>query len=108
MNSVADGSDRLPGIIAIHDDICVCGKDTAEQEKNLLQLMKTAQEQGLVFKSSKCTIRQSQISFYGTIFTVQDMRPDPAKVQALQDLPVPQNYLQPFLPGLASKNTFLR
>ena len=34
---------------------------------------------------------QSQISFYGTIFTVQGMRPDPAKVQALQDLPAPQN-----------------
>ena len=48
------------------------------------------------------------------------MRPDPAKVQALQDLPAPQNpkqlqsflglinYLQPFLPNLAAKTTFLR
>ena len=45
---------------------------------------------------------------------------DPAKVQALQDLPTPHNpkqlqsflglinYLQSFLPGLASKTTFLR
>ena len=48
------------------------------------------------------------------------MKPDPAKVQALQDLPAPQNpkqfqsflglinYLYPFLPGLASKTNFLR
>ena len=48
------------------------------------------------------------------------MTTDPAKVQALQDLPAPQhskqlqsflgliNCLQPFLPGLASKTTFLR
>ena len=110
-------TNRLPGIIAIHDDICVYGKDTTKHD-NLLQLMKTAQEQGLVFNSSKYAIWQSQISFYGTIFTAQGMRPDPAKVQALQDLPVPQklllsflgliNYLQPFLPGLASKTTFLR
>ena len=47
------------------------------------------------------------------------MRLDPAKVQALQDLPSPQNpkqlpsflslvnYLQPFLPSSASKTTFL-
>ena len=113
-------TDKLPGIIAIHDDICVYGKDTTEHDNSLLQFMNTAQEQGLVFNSIKCAIRQSQISFYGTIFTVQGMRPDPAKVQALQDLPAPQNskllqsflglihYLQPFLPGLASKTTFLR
>ena len=67
-----------------------------------------------------CVIHQSQISFYGAILTVQGIRPDPAKVQALQDLLVPQNskqiksclvlsnYLQPFLPSLASNTTFLR
>ena len=48
------------------------------------------------------------------------MKPDPKKVQALQDLPIPQtqkelqsflgliNYLQPFLPDLSHKTTFLR
>ena len=113
-------TNRLPGITAIHDDICVYGKDIAEHNHNLLQLMKTAQGQGLVFKSSMCAICQPQISFYGTIFTVQGMRLDPAKVQALEDLPSPQNpkqlqsflglinYLQPFLPTLASKTAFLR
>ena len=112
-------TDRLPGIIAIHHDICVYGKDIGEHN-NLLQLMKTAQDQGLIFNSSKCAICQSQTSFYGTIFTVQGMRPDLANVQALQDLPAPQdskqlqsflgliNYLQPFLPGLVTKTTFLR
>ena len=33
-------TNRLPGIIAIHDDICVYGKDTTEHNNNLLQLMK--------------------------------------------------------------------
>ena len=48
------------------------------------------------------------------------MKPDPKKVQALQDLRTPQtqkelqsflsliNYLQPFLPDLSHKTTFLR
>ena len=70
--------------------------------------------------SSKCSICQPQMSFYGTILTAQGMKPDPAKVQALQDLPTTPNptqlqsclglvnYLKPFLPGLASKTTFLR
>ena len=113
-------TDKLPGIIAIQDDICVYGKDTADHDNNLLKCMQTAQEHGLVFNSSKCSICQLQIFFYGAIFTAQGMKPDPAKVQALQDLPAPQtpkqlqsflgliDYLQPFLPGLASKNNFLR
>ena len=82
---------RLPGIIATHDDICVYGKDITEHGNNLLQLMKTAQDEGLVFNSSECAFCQSQISFYDTISTAQGMRPDPAKAQVLQDLPVPPN-----------------
>ena len=90
-------TNRLPGVIAIHDDICVFGKDTAEHDYNLLHLMKTAQGHGLLFNSSKCAIHKSQFSFYGTIFTAQGMRPDPAKVQALQDLPAPQPQRAPVL-----------
>ena len=112
-------TDRLPGII-LHNDICVYSKDTTELDNNLLKLMQTAQEQGLVFNSIKCSICQPQISFYSSIFTVQGMKPDLAKVQALQDLPAPPNpkqlqsflslinYLQPFLPSLAPKTTFFR
>ena len=113
-------TDRLPGIIAIHDDICVYSKTQEQHDKNLLQLMKTAAKQGLVFNSNKCHTSQPQITFYSTIFSAQGIKPDPMKIQAVQDLPTPQtqkqlqsflglvNYLQPFLPGIASKTTFLR
>ena len=54
------------------------------------------------------------------IFSGQGMKPDPIKIQALQDLTMLQNqkqlqsflglvnYLQPFLPDIAAKTTFLR
>ena len=51
-------NNRLPGIIAIHDDICVYSKTREEHDTNLLQLMKTASKNGLVFNSHKCSIRQ--------------------------------------------------
>ena len=75
---------------------------------------------GLVFNGHKCSVRQPQIAFYGEIFTTQGMKQDPAKIQALQDLPIPDNhkqvqsfislinYLQSFPPNCTSKTTFLR
>ena len=113
-------TERLKGIISIYDDIYIFGKTQQEHDKNLLQLMKIAQKHSLVFNSNKCHISKQQISFYGAIFPVKGMKPDPKKVQALQDLPIPQtqkelqsflgliNYLQPFLPDLSHKTTCLR
>ena len=83
-------TERLKGIISIHDDICVFGKTQQEHDENLLQLMKIAQKHSLVFNSNKCQIRKQQIAFYGAIFSVKGIKPDPKKVQALQDLPIPQ------------------
>ena len=56
-------TERLPGIIAIHDDICVFGKTQEQHDKHLLQLLKTASAKGLVFNSRKCQISKSQITF---------------------------------------------
>ena len=90
----------------------ICHKPTTAHENSL--------KNGLVFNSHKCSIRQLQITFYGAIFTAKGMKPDPMKIQALQDLPTPENhkqlqtflglinYLQSFLPNLASKTTVLR
>ena len=39
-------TNRLPGIIAIQDDICVYGKTREENNTNLLQLMKTVSKMG--------------------------------------------------------------
>ena len=112
-------TNRLPGIIAIHDELYF-RKTREEHDTHLLQLMKTASKNGVVFNSHKCSIRQPQITFSGAIFTTQGMKSDATKIQALQDLPVPENhkqlqsfqalinYLQSFLPDLASKPTFLR
>ena len=113
-------SGHLPGIIAIHDNICIFGCTPEEHDGHLLCLMQSAKTHGIMFKSTKCHIRQPQIAFYGAVFTAQGMQPDPAKIQALQDLPAPDlqtklqsflgliNYLQPFTPGLSNKTVFLQ
>ena len=83
-------TNRLPRIIAIHSDIHVFGKTQEQHDKHILQLMKTAAKQGLVFNSNICHTSQPQITFYRTIFSMQGMKPDPINIEALQDLPTPQ------------------
>ena len=40
--SVNKITDRLPGVLAMHDDICIYGKTQEQHDKHLLQLLKAA------------------------------------------------------------------
>ena len=64
-------TDCLPGIIAIHDDICVFGHTPEDDDEHLLCLMQSAKDHGIIFNSPKCHIRQPQIAFYGALFTAR-------------------------------------
>ena len=92
-------TDCLPSIITIHDNICVFSHTPEEHDENLLCLMQSAKDYGIVFNSAKCHIRQPQITFYGAVFTAQGIWLDPFKIQALQNLPIPdsQTKLQSFV-----------
>ena len=50
-------TDCLPGIITIHDDICVFGCTPEEHDEHLLHLMESAKTHSIVFNSTKCHIR---------------------------------------------------
>jgi hypothetical protein len=99
MDQITEG---LPGVIAIHDDICVFGHTKAEHDRNLLGLMQRAIDTGLVFNSSKCSIAKSEIHFFGMKFTADGIQPDESKIQALIEMPAPENVqqLQSFLGGV--------
>ena len=73
-------TDCLPGIIAIHEDICVFGHTPEEHDEHLLCLMESAKTHGIVFIRAKDHIRHPQIAFYGAVFTGQGMQPDPTKI----------------------------
>ena len=48
---------RLPGILVIHEKICLYSCTSKEHDRDLLQLMQEATRNGLVFNSSKFRIR---------------------------------------------------
>ena len=54
---------QCPGILAIHDDIFIYGKDNKDNDANLINLFNVAQKEGLVFNSAKCAIKQESVTF---------------------------------------------
>ena len=104
---------QCPGILTIHDDIFIYGKDDKDHDANLVNLFSVAQKEGLVFNSAKCAIKQESVTFFGGIFSAKGYSPDPGKIQGISDMPAPQtkqelqsflgavNYLQTFVPHLS-------
>ena len=50
---------QCPGVLAIHDDVFIYGKD----DRDHINLFNVAQKEGLVFNSKKCAIKQESVTF---------------------------------------------
>ena len=70
------------GSEAIMDDIVVWGKDQAEHDMRLKQVMDKAKACGLKFNKGKCKFRQNQISYVGHVLSGEGLKADPEKIRA--------------------------
>ena len=82
--------------------------------------MQQAKEKGIVFNHSKCDIKMQEISFFGNIYSKDGVRPDPGRIQAVNDLKAPADvtqlqsvlgmftYLAPYIPRLSEHTAPLR
>jgi hypothetical protein len=107
--------ENCPGTIGMADDIAVFGKTEEEHDQNLITLLNEAKKNGLVFNSGKCTIKQSQIEYFGMIFSSAGMKPDHKKIADLKAIPPPTSktelqeflglvtFLGPFIPNLSAQ-----
>lgn len=83
--------EKVNGCVGIADDLIIYGVSDADHDANLINLMETAREAGLVFNSAKCTIRATEIEFFGSVYSTEGIRPDPSKVEGIQGMPTPQD-----------------
>ena len=81
---------QCPGVLTIHDDMFIYGKDDKDHNANLVNLFNVAQKEGLVFNSTKCAIKQESVTFFGGIFSAKGYSSDPGEIQGINDMPVPQ------------------
>ena len=82
---------HLPQVHLIHDDIIVATVVESEHVKVVEEVLKVLSKFGLTLNSKKCTFGADQIKFWGLIISVDGVRPDPEKVEALDHLTTPNN-----------------
>ena len=105
---------QCPGVLAIHDNVFIYGKNDRDHDANIINLVNVAQREGLVFNSKICAIKQESVTFFGRVFSAEGYSPDLEKIQGISEMTPPQmkqelqlflravNYLQTFVPHLSS------
>ena len=67
----------------------IAGKDEMEHDRNFLTFMEKCMENNLTLNSEKIQFKQSQVSFYGHIWSKHEISPDPKEIQALKHMEFP-------------------
>ena len=85
------------------DDIIVFSRTWEEHLTRLETVFKRLVEQGLTLGASKCKLAATEVEFLGHIVSKEGLRPNPALLQSIQQIPTPRTVrdVRSFL-GLAS------
>ena len=71
------------------DDPIVAGKDQAEHYENLRKLLEKALQVNVKFNKDKIQFNESEVTYLGHIVSSTGLRPDPAKIEAIENVPEP-------------------
>ena len=107
MDQILEG---LEGVVSIADDIIVHGVTEEQHDKNMRSLMDHAHVNGLVFNPEKCSLKADSVMFFRCLYDRNSIRPDPAKVEAIQAMPAPTCLceLQEFIGMVTYLSKFIR
>ena len=110
----------LKGVVCMIDDVLVYGSSYKEHDERLDKVLNCLQDAGVTLNKEKCQFRKHRVQFLGQLIDSQGVRPDPAKVEAIQQFKQPTNikelrrflgmanHLGKFTPNLAETTKALR
>ena len=103
----------MPGVVCIHDDIVVHGKNKEEHDGNLRQALQRCSNYGVKLNTEKFELAKEEINFMGHIISKDGIKTDPEKVKAISEYPTPKsleelrrflgmvNYVARYMPSLS-------
>ena len=98
---------NIPNAAVIEDDIVVATADKEIHYQMLEAVMTTLEKAGLIVSPSKCILGQPEIPFWRFKIKKNGIKPDPNKVQAVQEAGRPTSKDELFLFMIRSNGTFI-
>ena len=90
--TINDGTHVIADDVLIVRDSSKAG--TGNHDHWLIQVLNKCREIGLRLSADKCTFKSTQVLFFGHLVTSKGLKPDPKKIDAIVQMPVPQNKAQ--------------
>ena len=81
----------LEGVVCLIDDVLVIGKNEAEHDTRLMQVLERLESVRVTLNREKCAFRQSSVKFLGHLIGQDGVRADPGKTSAIRDMETPQS-----------------
>ena len=112
--------EREEGVVNIHDDIIVYSKTPAEHVDKVERVLDMCKQNGIKLNPDKVVIGAPEVKFFGELLTDQGVKPDPAKISAINDMLPPKNkkaltrflglvnYLSRFIPHVSERTHALK
>ncbi len=106
----------LEGVEVIMDDIVIFASDEMTHNERLEKVLKRCKELNITLNKDKCRFRLSEVKYMGHILSADGLKPDPAKIEAINRMKAPSNkqelmqflgmvtYLAKFIKNLSSYN----
>ena len=85
------------GTHIIVDDVLIVGNDSSTSRSHdchLIQVLNKCCEIGLKLNPGKCIFKSMQVLFFRHLVTSDGLKPDPKKINAITNMPAPQNKMQ--------------
>ncbi|KAF9762429.1 Retrovirus-related Pol polyprotein from transposon [Nosema granulosis] len=76
-------------VIPYLDDIVVYSKNLEEHKEHIMNVLNKLKEAGISLNRKKCKFAQTEIKILGTVVSKDKIRPDPDKVKAIREFPMP-------------------
>ena len=85
------------GTHIIANNVLIVGNDSSSNgshDYHLIQVLNKCHEISLKFNPDKCIFKSTQVLFFGYLVTSDMLKPDPSKINAIANMPAPQNKRQ--------------
>ena len=81
--------DNIEGVECYIADILIWGKDQAEHDARLIQVLETCRFENLTLNKNKCHISQTTVKFIGHELKNNVLAPSRYRIQSVLDMPMP-------------------